>query len=170
MQSVVVNVKKKLKTEPEPRKAHFSFNFPETTQETVETYGEDLALKLIRDSITSLVQAPARKVLEAMPLGTEEEYTQAVSKHMEGFKIEIKRRRGASAPKVSAYQQVAHDLADPTKRDELIARFRALGITLDLNTHPASLPDPTADLASDMQPSTDEEVAQQLGRGSRSRR
>jgi hypothetical protein len=134
MISQVVQVNKRLPNESEARHAEFSYEFPSTTQEALEKYGETLTLRLIHDSITLMLQAPARKLLEVADSGlTSEEYSEYVSGHMKDHRIEVKRSRGAAAPKISPYESVARDLADPSKRDAIIEKFRSLGINLDVN-------------------------------------
>jgi hypothetical protein len=129
-----VSVKKRVKEETDPRKATFPFSFPTSTQEAIEVYGEDTTLKLIHEAVTLDVQAPARKVLEASPPGlSEEEYSKLVSDQMVNWKIEMKRTRGAASPKVSALQSIINDLSNPETAPELIEKFRALGIELNIN-------------------------------------
>ena len=140
MISTTVQVNKRVKDEAEPRHAEFSYDYPESVQEALEKYGESLTLKLIHDSITLDVQGPARKVLEASPPGlSPEEYNKTVEDVMKNHQIVVKRTRGPAAPKMSAYQQMAQDLADPTKRDAIIERFRTLGINLDISANEEAL-------------------------------
>jgi hypothetical protein len=134
MNTLNVNVKKRLKTENEPRKATFTFTFPESVQEAIEMYGEETSLKLLHEAITLDVQAPARKVLEASPSGlSSEEYSSIVMDHMKDWKIEAKRTRGTTGPRISAFQSIVNDLSNPEKAQELIEKFRSLGIELNPN-------------------------------------
>ena len=133
MLNQTVQVNKRLKNELNPRHAEFTYDFPETVAEATEKYGEGLTLKLINDAITLAVQSPARKALEAADADlSPEQYSEIVANVMDGFKIELRRTRGPSTPKISAYQQMAQDLADPEKRDAIIAKFRSLGINLEM--------------------------------------
>lgn len=132
MISTTVQVNKKLKDELEPRHAEFLYDYPESVNEALTQYGEEVTLRLIKDSITLILQAPARKVLEDAPKGSTESYSSLVAEKMLGQRIEFKRNaRGVSSPKISAYQQVLQDLQDPAKKDAVIAKFRELGINLE---------------------------------------
>jgi hypothetical protein len=132
MISQTVQVNKTPKGEITPRHAEFSYEFPESTSEALEKYGEALTLRMVHDAMTLIIQGPARKALEAAPSGlSNEEYSELVGKKMEGFQVNVKRPRGTSGPKLSAYQQTINDLADPTKRDKIVAMFRSLGLNLE---------------------------------------
>jgi hypothetical protein len=134
MDTLNVTVKKHLKDEPESRKATFPFSFPTSVAEATQEYGEDTTLKLIHEAITLDVQAPARKVLESSEAGlTEEEYSRIVGEKMSTWKIEMKRTRGASGPRVSALQTILNGLSNPETAPALIEKFRSLGIELNMN-------------------------------------
>ena len=138
MASQLVQVNKRVKDESEPRHAEFNWDYPDSVAESVERFGEALTLKLIHDSITLDIQAPARKVLEALPEG--EDYSAKVAEIMATHTIQIKRSRGPAAPRISPYDQIVKDLTDPEKREALIEKFRSLGINLEMDGTQSSAP------------------------------